>query len=354
MKPTIPSDAADETDSSENVRLQKMRQLMSSAFGPFLALILVLVLFSVADVINSKRKNRRPTFATVGTAQLILRDSSKVGVAALGMTLIIVAGGIDLSAGTAMALCATVTAWFFANDFHPVIAVTMGILTGCITGMINGTLISLLRVVPFIITLGTMTIFLGTGLILSGDTPIRAYKKVPDWLLNLQIPFPVPSWLGVSSGVWLMLVLAAVVAVLFKYSVFGRHVFALGSNESTARLCGVNVFRLRILIYAFAGFFVGVAGLYQFAMLGGEGDPHGGNGVELAIIAAVVIGGGSLNGGRGSVLGTLSGACIMSTILIGCVTLGIPSSYQKVIVGIIIIVAVALDQIRQRRLMNAT
>ena len=130
----------------------------------------------------------------------------------------------------------------------------------------------------------------------------------------------------------------------------GRHVFALGSNEATARLCGVNVTAIRIAVYTIAGFFVGVAGLFQFAILSGEGDPKSGMGKELEIIAAVVIGGGSLNGGRGSILGTLSGACIMAAILHGCVTLDIKTAYQKVILGIIIVAAVTLDQIRQRRM----
>lgn len=326
--------------------------LLETALGPFLGLLLVVVLFASADLIRSRMKDRRAIFATPAAAQQILRDSSQVGVAALGMTLIIVAGGIDLSAGTAIALSATVTAWFFREDYSTATALLAGILTGCLTGLINGTLISKLRVVPFIITLGTMTIYLGIGLILSNDTPIRAFGKVPDWILELQTPYPEPEWLMVSSGVWLMAGLAVLVSFLIKYTVFGRQVFALGSNEATARLCGINVNRVRIAVYTLAGFFVGVAGLFQFAILSGEGDPNSGAGKELEVIAAVVIGGGSLNGGRGSVLGTISGACIMATILYGCVTLNIPTSYQKMIVGIIIIVAVTLDQIRQRRLAN--
>jgi ribose/xylose/arabinose/galactoside ABC-type transport system permease subunit len=324
--------------------------LLGSALGPFLGLLFVLGLFWSADVVQSSRQSRSAEFASVATAQKILRDSSKVGVAALGMTLIIIAGGIDLSAGTAMALAATVTAWFFRADYSTAIAISAGLMTGCLAGFLNGTLISLLRVVPFIITLGTMTVFLGTGLILSDETPVRAFGKAPDWIINLQAPYPIPSGLLVPSGVWVMLILALLVFGLLKYTVFGRHVFALGSNESTARLCGINVTRLRIAVYTIAGFFVGVGGLVQFAILSGEGDPEAGSGAELEIIAAVVIGGGSLNGGRGSVWGTLSGACIMATILHGCVTLGIGTAWQKVIVGVIIVAAVTLDQIRQRRL----
>ncbi|MGE5191506.1 MAG: ABC transporter permease [Deltaproteobacteria bacterium] len=329
---------------------RRTMSLVGSALGPFLGLVLVLVLFSAADYARSRTTGKKPTFASEATAQKVLRDASQVGVAALGMTLIIIAGGIDLSAGATISLCATVTAWFFRENYSPAVGVAAAILVGCLAGLLNGVLISGLRVVPFIVTLGTMTVFLGLGLILANDTPIRAFGKVPEWVLNLQAPYPIPEWLGVSSGVWVMIALAAIVGVILKYTVFGRHVFALGSNEATARLCGVNITAIRIAVYAIAGFFVGVAGLFQFAILSGEGDPKSGMGKELEIIAAVVIGGGSLSGGRGSILGTLSGACIMAAILHGCVTLDIKTAYQKVILGIIIVAAVTLDQIRQRRM----
>jgi ribose transport system permease protein len=329
---------------------RRTMSLVGSALGPFLGLLLVLALFSVADYARSRNTGKKPTFASEATAQKVLRDASQVGVAALGMTLIIIAGGIDLSAGATISLCATVAAWFFRESYSPAVGVAAAIFVGCLAGLLNGALISGLRVVPFIVTLGTMTVFLGLGLILANDTPIRAFGKVPDWLLNLQAPYPIPEWLGLSSGVWVMIALAAVVGVMLKYTIFGRHVFALGSNEATARLCGVNITAIRIAVYTIAGFFVGVAGLFQFAILSGEGDPKSGMGKELEIIAAVVIGGGSLSGGRGSILGTLSGACIMAAILHGCVTLDIKTAYQKVILGIIIVAAVTLDQIRQRRM----
>lgn len=324
--------------------------ILGSALGPFLGLLLVIVIFWTADAMRSRALQKEGRFATLDSVQTVLRNSSGIGVAALGMTIIIIAGGIDLSAGTAIALCATVTAWFFREGYSPWWGVTAGIVTGCAAGGCNGTLIGSLRVVPFIVTLGTMTIFRGIGRIIAGDTPIRAYGEVPDWILSLQEPTPDPQWLLVSPGVWLMLLLALVVGALLHGTVFGRHVFALGSNEATARLCGINVTKTRIAVYTVAGFFVGVAGLFQFAVLFGEGDPTAGTGKELEIIAAVVIGGGSLNGGRGSVLGTLSGACIMGVIEHGSVILNIPDRYQDVIIGVIIVAAVAVDQIRQRRL----
>jgi ribose transport system permease protein len=327
-------------------------RLLGSTLGPFLALLTVLLIFWGADLVRASSTGRPARFASVDSMQSVLRNTSAVGIAALGMTLIIIAGGIDLSAGTAIALSATVTAWFFRADYPPLVGVLAGVTTGCLAGCVNGTLISALRVVPFIITLGTMTLFRGLGRILADDTPIRAHGKVPDWILNLQDPYPDPEWLFVSSGVWVMLLLAVLVGGLLKFTVFGRHVFALGSNEATARLCGINVPLTRIAVYTTAGLFVGVAGLFQFAVLGGEGDPTAGAGKELEIIAAVVIGGGSLGGGRGSVIGTLSGAAIMAVIRHGCIILGVPDSFQEIIIGGIIVIAVTVDQIRQRKLMT--
>lgn len=326
--------------------------LLGSAFGPFLGLLGVVAVFWVADAVQSVRLEKEQRFATVDSARTVLREASAVGTAALGMTIIIIAGGIDLSAGTAIALSATVAAWFFREGYSPMIGILAGLLCGCVTGCVNGTLVSILRVVPFIVTLGTMTLFRGIGRIISEGTPIRAHKFVPAWLLTLQEPDPRKGWewLMVSPGVWLMLLLAVMTWVILKYTVFGRHAFAIGSNEATARLCGINVPMTRIYVYTIAGFFIGVAGLFQFVVLGGEGDPMSGAGNELKIIAAVVIGGGSLSGGRGSVWGTLSGAAVMATIYHGCIILGIPDSYQEIIVGVIIVAAVTLDRLRQNRL----
>ncbi len=337
-------------EASPPTRRRAALNLLGTTLGPFVAMLLVVALFWVADETKARLKGRPPRFGTIASAQVVLRDASAIGVAALGMTMIIIAGGIDLSAGTAISLSATVTAWVFREGYPATAGVLAALLTGCLAGFINGALISGLKVVPFIVTLGTMAAFEGAGRILAADTPIRAFGLVPDWITALQSPRPEPEWLVFSTGVWLMVLLAAVVGVVLKFTVFGRHVFALGSNEATARLCGVDITRTRILVYTLAGIFVGVAGLYQFAQLGGEGDPTQGAGKELEIIAAVVIGGGSLNGGRGSVLGTLSGALIMAVMLRGCVALDISSAYQEVLTGLIIVGAVTVDQIRQRRL----
>ncbi len=335
------------------------------SLGPLLGLLVVVVVFGLIEYRVAGAEDRPARFLSLESAQAVLSYTSLFGVAALGMTLIIIAGGIDLSAGTAIALAATVTAWFYREGFAytetwradapllgtvvlSLVAILGGMLTGCLCGFINGGLISLLRLVPFIVTLGTMTAFQGIGRTIAGDTPVRAFGKVPEAVLSLQKPYPDPEWLMVSPGVWIMLVLGGLVALMLRYTVFGRHVYAIGSNEATARLCGINVVRTRIWVYTLAGLFVGVAGLYQFTVLAGEGDPASGLGLELKVIAAVVIGGGSLNGGRGSILGTISGACIMGVIQHGSVLIGVADRYQDILIGLIIIAAVTLDQFRIR------
>jgi ribose/xylose/arabinose/galactoside ABC-type transport system permease subunit len=334
---------------SKHVSLPTARRggdFLRTVIGPFVALALVIGVFTVADNLQADGGK----FATLRNAQNVLVQSATVAMAALGMTMIIVSAGIDLSAGTTMALCATVLAWVLREGYPPPVAVAAGLATGCLAGYVNGTLISRLRVVPFIVTLGTMTIYLGLAKIIGNNTMVRPLpSQVPEWMKDLLSPRLAHEWMVFSPGVWLLLVLAVVVAAVLRYTVFGRHVFAIGSNESTARLCGINVTRTRIAVYTIAGFFVGVAGLFQFSRLT-VGDPTAGTGKELPIIAAVVIGGGSLSGGRGSILGTLTGALIMQVISSGCTALKQPNPIQEIIIGAIIVAAVTVDQFRQRRL----
>jgi ribose transport system permease protein len=314
--------------------------------GPLLALLLVIGVFALADALQTDGGR----FLTGRNLKNILIQSATVAMASLGMTMIIIGAGVDLSAGVALALCATVMAWCLQHDYGVTVAVLATLGSGCLTGFINGTLISKLRVVPFIVTLGTMTIYLGAAKYLAQNTTVRPLPtQVPIWVGKLLATNVKPDWLLLPPGIWLLLALALFVSLILQKTVFGRHVFAIGSNETAARLCGIQVARTRILLYSFAGLFVGLAGLFQFARLQ-SGNPTSGNGKELAIIAAVVIGGGSLSGGRGSILGTLTGALIMQVISSGCTALKLPNELQEIIVGGIIIAAVWIDQLRQRRL----
>lgn len=384
--------------------------------GPFLALAAVVLFFAVAD----QWMNEKATFLTGRNLTTISSQTATVAVAALGMTVIIIAGGIDLSAGTAIALCATVLAWSLKDDLGPkwlarettvavakslteakaslkridqeiqrlpetspttqqvaakliekqqtenalaeherrlarlkslsaVVAVLMSLGCGVLCGLTNGLLVSYLRVVPFIVTLGTMQLFLGLAKQIARETTVRPdrFSQVSDGLVDLLSVRADALWLGLPSGVWLTLLLAAVLAAVLRWTVFSRYVFALGSNEATARLCGINVRWNKIAVYTLSGLFVGIAGVYQFSRLT-VGNPTSGTGLELRVIAAVVIGGASLSGGRGSVLGTLLGALIMSVIANGCTMLGLQNPVQDMILGVIIVAAVTLDQFRQK------
>jgi ribose transport system permease protein len=159
---------------------------------------------------------------------------------------------------------------------------------------------------------------------------------------------PHPPWLLMAPGIWLVIVFAAAMAVLLKYTVFGRHVFAIGSNEATARLCGIRTSRVKVLVYSLSGLFCGLSGVMEFSRLT-VGDPTVAVGLELDIIAAVVIGGGSLSGGEGSVLGTMVGVLIMSFLRNGCTMMGWPNYIQEIIIGAIIVVAVTLDRLRHSK-----
>lgn len=339
---------------SQPRHVRQVTSWLAGSLGPLLALLLVIALFAV---MGRWKYGPRSAFLTLGNLHNISVRASPVAVGALGMTVVIIAGGIDLSAGTALALCGTVLAFVLREGYGPPVAVAAALATGCMAGAINGTLIATLRVVPFIVTLGTMMIYLGIAKLVASETTIHPpLESIPDWLgqTGLVTTQPQPPWLvssvlpNFASGVWLALGLALALGLVLRSTVFGRHVFALGSNEATARLCGVNVPLTKIAVYTLAGLFVGMAGLYQFAKVS-SGMPTSGSGQELRIIAAVVIGGGSLNGGRGSVLGTLAGAAMTETIQSGCAQMGWSNPIQDLVIGSIIIAAVTLDQFRQRR-----
>jgi ribose/xylose/arabinose/galactoside ABC-type transport system permease subunit len=209
------------------------------------------------------------------------------------------------------------------------------------TGVVSGLLVTRLRLMPFIVTLGMMGILRGAAKGLASEQPI--YPE-PTWLNDLMQL----SSRFLPGGVWIMLVMAVVVAGVLRYTRFGRHIFAIGSNESTARLCGVAVDRTKVWIYAVGAGFAGLAGVLQFSYLTG-GDPTTGVGLELNIIAAVVIGGASLAGGRGTVLGTMVGALIMTVVNNGCTKLEMSNWVQEIVTGGIIVAAVTLDQYRRGR-----
>lgn len=320
------------------MKRKKRLQDLIGWLAPFFGLILVLAIFSSIPEIQD-RFLRIANFKSVATQSVI------VALGALGMTLIIISGGIDLSAASNLALSGVIVAYAISAGFHPVMALFCGIVTGGLIGFVNGSLITSLRLVPFIVTLGMLGIARGIAKWIAGNQKIDAPLT---WVNELMARNPRPSWLLMAPGVWLMIFLALAMAVVLRYTVFGRHVFAVGSNEAAARLCGIRTKRTKIIIYSISGLFCGLSGVMQFSRLT-VGDPTVAIGLELDIIAAVVIGGGSLSGGEGSILGSMIGVFIMAFLRNGSTMMGWPNYIQEIIIGAIIVVAVSLDQIRHRR-----
>jgi ribose transport system permease protein len=310
---------------------------LSTTLGPVFGLLFVFLLFALIGP---------ESFLSSANIETIARQTAIVGTAALGMTLIIIAGGIDLSVGSMIALVTVAIAALLQAGVDPLLAAFGGIIVGAFCGFVNGTLVTRLRVVPFIVTLGTLLVVRG---IAKGFAHEQKIDAPLNWLRELLAALPTgQGWRLVPWGVWLMVILALGVAGLLRYTRLGRHIFAIGSNEQTARLCGVAVDRVKIIVYTLGGAFAGMAGLFQFSRLT-IGDPTVATGVELDVIAAVVIGGGSLSGGEGSILGTIVGALIMTVIRSGCSQMGLPNWVQEIVTGAIIVLAVAIDRYRHRK-----
>jgi ribose transport system permease protein len=299
------------------------------------SLIAILVFFSFAS----------PYFFTPSNLVGILMAATVTGILALGTTFVIVSGGIDLSIGTGMILCGVMTGVFMTYWGWPAWAgVTAAILFGGFVGFINGFNIAVLGLPPFIATLGMMLVASGLSLVISGTKPIY-FKEHPDFQLLMN--YSVIPGARFPLGVLIFLILTVVAAVVLGKSIIGRYAFSIGSNEAATALSGVNVVRWKLTIYTIAGLFVGIAGVLAASRLS-SAQPVGGMGLELEAIAAVVIGGTSLQGGRGSITGTVVGALIVAVLTNGLRVTAVPQEWQSVVVGCVILVAVYVDMLRRK------
>ncbi|HMR05346.1 MAG TPA: ABC transporter permease [Polyangiaceae bacterium] len=304
-------------------------------FGPLVALVLVYALFAAVSP---------DTFARAVNLSTMARQTVVVAIAAVGMTYVIIHGGIDLSVGSVVAVTTVVVAQCLRAGYGPLAASGIGVLAALLAGLVNGVLVAHLRITPFIVTLGTMSVLRGAAKGLANEQKIDADPRGLD---ELMAAVPPDSWQLLPTGVWIALATAVVAAVVLRSTVFGRHVVAIGSNEQTALLCGVPVPRVTILVYVLAGALAGLAGVMEFSTLT-VGDPTDSIGLELEVIAAVVIGGGSLAGGQGSIWGAMVGALLMTVIKTGCTHAGVPNWVQEILTGAIIVIAVAIDRFRRR------
>jgi ribose transport system permease protein len=343
------------------------RRLMALV-GPLLGLALIIFAGGITEYFKEGTLN----YWSPQNQCLILTQTVTVMAGAIGMTMIIISGGIDLSCGSLIALASVSAAWlvrYFAPPdvarlagpealWLPALALAGGVLVGAAAGTTNGLLITRLRLVPFIVTLGMMSFARGAAKGIAKqqriDAPVNWISEFTGFNITLADfrwdwgPF---SWRGpvaTSTAVVVTLVLAAAIALMLTRTRFGRHIFAIGSNEATARLCGVHVERTKLWMYGLAGSFFGLGGIVDYGRLT-VGDPTTAMGKELDIIAAVVIGGGSLNGGVGSVAGSLIGALLMAQLRNICARLDLQNFWQEIVIGIVLVVAVKVDQIRQKR-----
>ncbi len=306
--------------------------------GPFVGLLLVVAFFALASGAPER-------YLSGNNLRVVLAQTVIVAIGAIGMTLVIVGGGIDLSVGSTIALTGVLCASLLRDGWGPALGVVVAVLTGGLVGLLNAVAITRLRVVPFIATLGMLGVARGTAKWLARQTTVN---PPPSWVNDLAVTVPPAPWMLFASGVWIALALAVLMAFVLRRTVFGRRVFALGSNEAAARACGIDTDRLKLAIYGAAGLFFGLAGVMQMSRLR-QGDPTVAAGTELDVIAAVVIGGGSLNGGEGSILGSMVGALVMAFLRNGSQQMGWPTYVQEILIGVIIVAAVALDRWRHSK-----
>jgi ribose transport system permease protein len=332
-----------------NVRGERTRQFSFSTllnvFGPFLILAFVIALFATImphDV--------RETFFSIYNFKLIFNQTVIVALGALGMTMIIVSGGIDLSVGSVIAFTSVLAAWLVSHGYSREAACFAALAMGALLGGVNGSIIAGFGMTPFIVTLGMLGIARGAAKWLAANQTVNLPSGVASSIGTLMAdPDPEnPASLFVSPGIAIAIDLAIVTGILMKRTVFGRYIFAIGSNEATARLCGIRTRLVKTAIYTVAGGYFGLAGVMQFSRLR-QGDPSTAIGIELDMIAAVVIGGASLNGGSGSILGSMIGALTMSVLRSGSTQSDWPNYMQEIIIGVVIILAVGLDKWRQSR-----
>jgi ribose/xylose/arabinose/galactoside ABC-type transport system permease subunit len=309
-----------------------VRQLL-----PFASLLLILILLSAL---------KPETFLTTDNFLNIFRRSSVNAIIAVGMTAIIVSGGIDLSVGSMLALAGMTGAWTMQHfggenltDGTMWLGTLAGILTGTLAGFLNGALINGLKLPPFILTLGTMSAFRGISYVMNDGQPynVPGYK----FLGNGQI-------FGMSVSVVIAVAIILIAALILKHTTLGRYTYAIGANRTATLYSGVNVTRNLIIIYTLAGLLVGVAAMIETSRTV-SAQPTAGIGLELDIIAAVVIGGASLNGGRGTILGTIIGTLLISFLRNGCTLLGISTNIQLIVIGAIIVIAVSVDQLARSK-----
>ncbi|KAF3302264.1 ribose ABC transporter permease [Carnobacterium sp. PL12RED10] len=315
-------------NTNENVKRKFEYKELLSKLGPLLALIVLIIFVSILS----------PSFLSLTNLMNLMRQVSTNALIAFGMTFVIITGGIDLSVGSTLALSSAIMAGMIVNGIDPLIAMTVSLIAGFILGAVNGLLITKGKLVPFIATLATMTIYRGATLVLTDGKPITGLDET--FIFQFMgrgyffgIPFPIV----------ITLVVFALLFVLLHKMSFGRKTFAIGGNEKASFIAGVKSNKIKIFVYSISGVLASLAGIILTSRLN-SAQPTAGESYEMDAIASVVLGGTSMSGGKGRIFGTLIGALIIGTLNNGLNLLGVSTFYQQIVKGIVIIIAVLIDR----------
>lgn len=315
-------------NTNENVKRKFEYKELLSKLGPLLALIVLIIFVSILS----------PSFLSLTNLMNLMRQVSTNALIAFGMTFVIITGGIDLSVGSTLALSSAIMAGMIVNGIDPLIAMTVSLIAGFILGAVNGLLITKGKLVPFIATLATMTIYRGATLVLTDGKPITGLDET--FIFQFMgrgyffgIPFPIV----------ITLVVFALLFVLLHKMSFGRKTFAIGGNEKASFIAGVKSNKIKIFVYSISGALASLAGIILTSRLN-SAQPTAGESYEMDAIASVVLGGTSMSGGKGRIFGTLIGALIIGTLNNGLNLLGVSTFYQQIVKGIVIIIAVLIDR----------
>ena len=299
--------------------------------GIVAALVMMMIVFSLID----------PIYLSSDNIVDIVKQSTINGLLGIGITLAIITGGIDLSIGSTFAIVIVSVGKLLVSGVNPVMAFTIGIILGFSLGIVNGILVAKVKLQPFIATLGTMSIYRGVAYIITGGWPVL---DIPE---NFRQALDGDIFGVIPSSVVLLFIVGIIIWIILKYTRFGNYIYALGSNEEATKLSGVNVDFNKMMAYAFCGMGAALAGMVLLARLG-TGEPTAGQGYELNAIAAAAVGGTSLMGGKGTMLGTILGTILLSALRVGLIVVGVDSFWQYIATGIIIVIAACFEIIQNK------
>lgn len=313
-----------------------MKQILKKQKRELVVIVAIIIMMLIFTVLN-------PIYITGKNLLSIMQQATINGILAVGMTYAIISGGIDLSIGCTFAIVIVTVGKLTVTGLNPVLCIILGIALGAVMGMINGLLVTKMKLQPFIATLGTMSVYRGIAYVVTGGWPVLDIPDSFRGLLSRRLAFLG----GVNIYMFIFLLVAVIAGIVLAKTKFGNYVYAVGGNEEAAKLSGVDVDMAKIKAYAVTGMCAAIAGMIQLASLG-TGEPTAGTGYELDAIAAAAIGGTRMAGGKGTILGTSLGAILLAALKVGLIVLRVDTFWQYIVTGIIIVIAAYFEVIQEK------